>query len=71
MGEVAGRHVLETDQRQRKLSSPPDLTDYPVREYVAAMAAELAGMARWDGDEKLASALDIAVDLAREAAPVG
>lgn len=31
--------------------------DYPVREYVAAMAVELASMARWDGDEKLASAL--------------
>ena len=36
---------------------------------VAAMAAELAGMARWDGDEKLASALDVAADLARDAAP--
>lgn len=69
MGEAAGRHTLEADQRQRNLSSPPDLTDYPVREYVAAMAAELAGMARWDGDEKLASALDVAADLARDAAP--
>lgn len=69
MGEAAERHTLEADQRQRSLSPPPDLTDYPVREYVAAMAAELAGMARWDGDEKLASALDIAVGLARDAAP--
>jgi hypothetical protein len=34
------------------------LADYPVREYVAAMAAELALMARWDGDEALAAALD-------------
>lgn len=39
--------------------------DYPVREYVAAMAVELASMARWDGDEKLASALEIAADMAR------
>lgn len=40
--------------------------DYPVREYVAAMAAELASMARWDGDEKLASALETAADMARK-----
>ena len=41
----------KTAQRRRKAASP-DLTDYPVREYVAAMATELAGMARWDGDER-------------------
>jgi len=40
--------------------------DYPVREYVAAMAVELASMARWDGDEKLASALETAADMARK-----
>jgi hypothetical protein len=34
------------------------MADYPVREYVAAMASELATMARWDGDEQLASALE-------------
>ncbi|MNE47581.1 hypothetical protein D3C80_1419930 [compost metagenome] len=49
--------------------SPPDLTDYPVREYVAGMAGELASMARWDGDEKLAEALEAAADMARQAAP--
>ena len=43
--------------------------DYPVREYVAAMAVELASMARWDGDEKLASALEIAADMARRETP--
>jgi hypothetical protein len=43
--------------------------DYPVREYVAAMAVELAGMARWDGDEILASALEVAAAMARRAAP--
>lgn len=69
MGGAAGRHVLETDQRRRKASSSPDLMDYPVREYVAAVATELAGMARGDGDEKLACVLDVAADLAKGEAP--
>jgi hypothetical protein len=47
----------------------PDLADYPVREYVAGMAAELAGMARWDGDEALAAALEAAAQMARQTAP--
>ncbi len=38
--------------------------DYPVRDYVAAMAGELARMARWDGDERLACLLEAAADLA-------
>ncbi|MEN5168816.1 hypothetical protein ABE444_04550 [Brevundimonas pondensis] len=42
----------------------PDLTDYPVREYVTAMALELARMARWDGDEALAGALEAASAMA-------
>ena len=46
-------------------SSPPDLSDYPVREYVASMAAELAAMALEDGDGLLAQTLDVAVQLAR------
>ncbi|SJM66153.1 hypothetical protein FM111_11755 [Brevundimonas diminuta 3F5N] len=58
----------KTAQRRRKAASP-DLTDYPVREYVAAMATELAGMARWDGDERLAGLLESAADMARRAAP--
>ena len=33
---------------------------FPVREYVGAMAAELAQMARWDGDEALAQLLETA-----------
>lgn len=44
--------------------APPDLSDYPVREYVASMARELARMARWDGDEPLARALEVAAELA-------
>lgn len=38
--------------------------DYPVREYIGAMAGELAQMARWDGDEALGRALDVATRLA-------
>jgi hypothetical protein len=51
-------------ERGRGAVAPPDLTEYPVREYVAAMAGELASMARWDGDEQLACALEAAVCLA-------
>lgn len=43
-------------QRRRKATGP-DLTDYPVREYVAAMATELAGL------------LESAADMARRTAP--
>ncbi|HEY1071366.1 hypothetical protein [Brevundimonas sp.] len=46
----------------------PDLNDYPVREYVTAMALELARMARWDGDEVLAGALEAASAMASRAA---
>lgn len=38
--------------------------DFPIREYVGAMAAELAQMARWDGDEQLACLLDAAAQAA-------
>lgn len=52
-----------------ELGSSAYANDYPVREYVAAMAVELASMARWDGDEKLASALEVAADMARKQTP--
>ncbi|MGO4411070.1 MULTISPECIES: hypothetical protein [unclassified Brevundimonas] len=68
MAEAARSHDLEAGRRQEEPVSPPDMADYPVREYVAAMARELATMARWDGDEQLASALDVAADLARHEA---
>ena len=55
--------------QRRRTATGPDLTDYPVREYVAAMATELAGMARWDGDERLAGLLESAADMARRTAP--
>lgn len=38
--------------------------EFPVREYVGAMAAELAQMARWDGDERLGDLLDKAAKMA-------
>jgi len=38
--------------------SPDELPDFPVREYIGAMAHELAQMARWDGDEPLGCLLD-------------
>lgn len=39
-------------------------TEFPVREYIGAMALELAQMARFDGDEALARLLDAAAILA-------
>jgi hypothetical protein len=45
------------------------LKDFPVREYVSAMARELAHMARGEGDEALAGVLDSAADMA--ARPAG
>jgi hypothetical protein len=55
--------------QERSRATPQELKDYPVREYVACMAAELARMARWDGDEGLARALEGAADLASVAVP--
>lgn len=43
--------------------------DYPVREYIGAMAGELGQMARWDGDETLGCALDVVARLAAEPRP--
>ena len=34
--------------------------EFPVRDYIGAMALELAQMARWDGDETLAVLLEAA-----------
>lgn len=46
----------------------PDLSDYPMREYVAVLSAELALMAREDGDPLLAKTLEVAAELARRPA---
>ncbi len=50
-------------------SPPPPEADarpleFPVREYIGAMALELAQMARFDGDEPLAVMLGAAADRA-------
>lgn len=41
-----------------RAARPTSQKAYPVREYIAGMARELAQMARWDGDEGLAVLLE-------------
>ncbi|MES2833856.1 MAG: hypothetical protein V4707_03990 [Pseudomonadota bacterium] len=41
------------------------MTDSPVREYICALATELAQMARKEGDEPLGAVLDAAAVLAQ------
>ena len=43
-----------------------DKKEFPVREYIGAMALELGQMARWDGDETLGGLLDSVAALAAE-----
>ncbi|NBW07859.1 MAG: hypothetical protein EBR82_07520 [Caulobacteraceae bacterium] len=40
--------------------------EYPVREYIAGLSIELARMARWDEDERLAILLEAAAARATE-----
>ncbi len=49
------------------MPSDPEPREFPVREYIGAMALELAQMARWDGDEALGRLLDSAASLAADA----
>lgn len=60
------RTETAADDRRREAGSPQGKAEYPVREYIGAMAVELAQMARWDGDEALARILDSAAGLAAE-----
>lgn len=53
---------LETEHRPREVEPGP--AEFPVREYIGAMALELAQMARFDGDEPLAVMLGTAADRA-------
>lgn len=48
--------------------SRPREHEYPVREYIGAMCHEMAQMARWDGDETLATLLEVAGTRAQAAA---
>lgn len=54
------------DRDAKPAASVEAKPEYPVREYIGAMAVELAEMARWDGDEALARILDSAAALAAE-----
>ena len=47
---------------------PTDLSDYPVRDYVASMSTALALMAHEHGDGLLAKSLEVAAELARRPA---
>ncbi|MFJ6024084.1 hypothetical protein ACIQC9_05750 [Brevundimonas sp. NPDC092305] len=62
------RRSSATASSVEPVPATPDLSTYPVREYVAAMSAELAGMAREEGDPLLAQALDLASQMARRPA---
>lgn len=50
----------------RAHATEPERPEFPVREYIGAMASELAQMARWDGDETLGRLLDSAAALAAD-----
>ena len=60
------RAVQVGTEKPAAAASEDASSDFPVREYIGAMALELAQMARWDGDEALARVLDSAASLAGE-----
>lgn len=60
MPNGASGHQQVAAPVDRRGAGTPHADDYPVREYISAMAQELAGMARWDGDGPLADLLDAA-----------
>lgn len=58
--EAAPTFATSADPSKAEAGPP----EFPVREYIGAMAMELAQMARFDGDEPLAVILDAAADRA-------
>lgn len=68
------RDASPVEQPSRIARSEPSggapAKEYPVREYIGSMCLELARMARWDGDERLAVLLEAASGRAGEPAPV-
>ena len=64
-----GVPIPSVSSAQRVLTTGDAAAEYPVREYIAGMARELAQMARWDGDEVLAILLDGAVSRAEAGRP--
>jgi hypothetical protein len=61
--ETPGR---ETRSDPQAAAAPKE---YPVREYIGGMCLELAQMARWDGDERLAILLEAAAARSDEPRP--
>jgi|GEM_PF-464729 len=58
MADGASGHEQVATPVDRRGVGTPHADDYPVREYICAMAQELAQMARWDGDGGLGDLLD-------------
>jgi len=54
---------------QTAVSAGMRLHDYPIREYIASMARQLALLARGESDERLAALLEAAGDRAERAVP--
>jgi len=70
MSHVVRPSEHPSEQTRRKPRSEPPAAetaeDYPVREYIGGMCMELAQMARWDGDERLAVLLETAAARSHE-----
>ena len=58
--------IVQTVDAPTDASRDAAKPEFPVREYIGAMALELAQMARWDGDEVLGRLLDSAATLAAQ-----
>ena len=56
----------QADGRRAEPARTDATPEFPVREYICAMAVELGQMARWDGDEALGRLLDSVAALAAE-----
>lgn len=67
----AARESAQKSGASTPAEPAPDLSDYPVREYVRAMAVELAQMALWDGDPVLSKALEAAAEMAGQPLSTG
>jgi hypothetical protein len=62
---------MSTQRSEAEAQRPPSpeeqtAREFPVREYIGAMALELAQMARFDGDEALGRLLDAASTMSAE-----
>lgn len=69
MTDQAHRIDDPASPQARRPAAPSSDNDYAVREYVGAMAAQLARMIRLDGDEGIAQMLELAARMAEQPAP--